>query len=1584
MGQRIENKFVIQKSFSDFKQAFASHKIKTKDDSYKIVKVTNCATAKTAVSVLLSGGFQNKFATDKFLFVIVFDIDDDLRTFDTNELLGASFDFQKPAIISLESKYDDGHHNLLFCKEDGEKSFKEIKWSPETPDNSFDIGVLLTTLASNVGGSFNGIFLETTIDFSAELNDMRFIDRAAFNNNVLCLRFLRLFNYNLSTVCNENKKILEFATKSCDVNGFQALLDTPFDADTKTFLQAIESLEVFQPQGAMNINLLKTASESGNIEAVSFLLKCSYDVNQGRELSESAALLAWQKENYEVLLTLLKTSSLFPENFQETLKEQRERGKVKNILSFISDLNALHESIERGRVDQVKAFFDANPTIRHAYNVKNESATLTALKAEQFRIYEYLISKGVCLGPHEDINEVLSEKQQISCHEGRRAMMKKMYVHEMHKKYFKKPIEKHLMTLLAHSDVGFDATDSETRGYFKYITDAFEVLNKIEEISAIFKIVAESKFFRIVFDFNRHTCNNIDPTTCRKTKGTSYFKSGYVYIGAKALLAEEEKHEVLGTLAHELTHYAMQLVYENNCKPYRPCDVARLKEFQTISLLCEFVKEKESKIFYVFNYPEAHQHAELIVRVPQLLAVYARNAEKLNSICNTYRELFEFFRDKTFVDLRNEHSLMMPKRETAELNDYLGVVQPMVNSDITLDVKTLNLDMNATDRILLVITNCIRLTIKAIHQQLERDMKVKVENFFLFARPSALENEKMKVLLLKAFNLPTRPTIVFECEDEIQLGELKEIAAIFKATERIIFVVKAAGDDRRLDAAEYQKVYTKHSWLELPESTQNVLWKYKVNFQGAELLLRDLVVFPSRPYEDFPFCDLLRLKLKVSAMPKFKDIDFFMERKFSSQSLEDFSFESISKLAKSRKIILISDDPGAGKTTTFKTFALKLKADNPSHWVSYVDLKQFISEFEQNENFAFKEPSDVAYFIGDKMFKLEGFELEVFCQLFSEDRVILLFDGIDEICPNFKGLTLRLLEAAQSLTKNQLWISTRPHVANDLSEALGQEFFHMKPFTQVEQRSFYRQFFENRNIEMFDLNRNIAGIEKLMNFLSKNRLFWSPITGDISTNPLFMRITAEIYDDDVMHESSKGKCLTLCNLYLMYDRFIERKFSLWMLDKGRLSLSDQLEMHRGSKSIFRAHLRIALERTFNDSRLKALVEESSLTLEQILRVGLVNQTGCELQFIHRTFAEFFVADFLFKRIFCHEVHLKRVSRNEKRLVMRLFVRVLSSNEFQMIRAFLGNALELLKGKRDAKKFTKLAKLYRNESKRVEREKMLSVAVADGCVNLTTLLLEFQITSQNAIVKLMHKKKRSLNNVLVNSIEVHRTQFETVKSLWSAALNVYSRRDVKSFLMKANPLGKTLLHITAFCEERELVEFLLNEIKLAADVKELRGFLLLLDCNGQNALAIALKYNKHVETFQLIWETYCQVLSDHEQKAILREMTTNFATLRDIAFNSREIFTAFVIILEEKFTKIENKKWLTQSDDFGMTILHWLMIWKFENVSQCFNELLKRMLSSDELEDFNAEFKSADKAITASRDDEDQDFCEMTNFKKISS
>jgi Zn-dependent peptidase ImmA (M78 family) len=73
----------------------------------------------------------------------------------------------------------------------------------------------------------------------------------------------------------------------------------------------------------------------------------------------------------------------------------------------------------------------------------------------------------------------------------------------------------------------------------------------------ILKIAAHCNDLNIVFDFERASVDQLDPTKDKTVCGTIYPVFAFIYIGAKGLLDEVQRFEVFGTIAHELCHFVM-------------------------------------------------------------------------------------------------------------------------------------------------------------------------------------------------------------------------------------------------------------------------------------------------------------------------------------------------------------------------------------------------------------------------------------------------------------------------------------------------------------------------------------------------------------------------------------------------------------------------------------------------------------------------------------------------------------------------------------------------------------------------------------------------------------------------------------------------------------------------------------------------------------------------------------------------------------------------------------------------------------------------------------------------------------------
>ena len=97
--------------------------------------------------------------------------------------------------------------------------------------------------------------------------------------------------------------------------------------------------------------------------------------------------------------------------------------------------------------------------------------------------------------------------------------------------------------------------------------------------------------------------------------------------------------EKCGTMAHELTHMAMEISYENDCDPYGKWDEHGRDIFRNI---CDNIFKNrgamnrgalsETLLSTFHNYEESEYHSELIARVPHILLQFKMGKMWLQNI----------------------------------------------------------------------------------------------------------------------------------------------------------------------------------------------------------------------------------------------------------------------------------------------------------------------------------------------------------------------------------------------------------------------------------------------------------------------------------------------------------------------------------------------------------------------------------------------------------------------------------------------------------------------------------------------------------------------------------------------------------------------------------------------------------------------------------------------------------------------------------------------------------------------------------------------------------------------------------------
>lgn len=379
-----------------------------------------------------------------------------------------------------------------------------------------------------------------------------------------------------------------------------------------------------------NFNLLLIAAEHGNPLVVKNLLNFNITTNSPIE-GINAQRLAYHHRHYSVLFNLLEYNLQYPYLFDIN------HSSIE-IKDFLAKSCELHKMILDRNEEKIVEILTQNPNIRHFFNAKNESAATIAVKNKLIDIYKLLLTHNIWFGVNEDIEGIIGELNENLQEE----------LKTIHKEFSKELPEKHINVLMANSTVGFDETSDEQRlDLLKY---AFLTLNNIPLIKTILIIVAASRNFQIIFDFKRDSINLVNPSSDLAYK-CILDSSHILYINIWHIVHEHIKSDALGTIAHEFCHYALNMIYDNLSKPYIATDQQTREKFRNISQFCYTNCEKEEAIKQVYQYPRHMHHAELIARVPYLLAKYHNQPEKQAEVQENFKPLFDIYKQKILVEM---------------------------------------------------------------------------------------------------------------------------------------------------------------------------------------------------------------------------------------------------------------------------------------------------------------------------------------------------------------------------------------------------------------------------------------------------------------------------------------------------------------------------------------------------------------------------------------------------------------------------------------------------------------------------------------------------------------------------------------------------------------------------------------------------------------------------------------------------------------------------------------------------------------------------------------------------------------------
>lgn len=377
-------------------------------------------------------------------------------------------------------------------------------------------------------------------------------------------------------------------------------------------------------------------------------------------------------------------------------------------------------------------------------------------------------------------------------------------------------------------------------------------------------------------------------------------------------------------------------------------------------------------------------------------------------------------------------------------------------------------------------------------------------------------------------------------------------------------------------------------------------------------------------------------KLEIGFMCKLNSENKNAERTFIclGEQNREIDINTMEQEIRLSKIMLLADHAGMGKSTVFKDLAVKVKKNTNNSWVSFINLKQNVTVFNRFKNKGNVKSSDEVIDLLLEIIRLTDQINEVaagiFVKLYSEGRIIFFFDGVDEICPKHTD-TLTEIFKTISESNNQMWISTRPRYADIFSKAL--QTTPYKFSSKIDTKMVIEKVLTSYNIENNPTKSKI--FESIRNQFSKKNSF-----NENLTNPLIIEIITKLWIGKFEHEWKSKHGLYLNIIKMQNERNGGKilaeyqppisKFSVWLAHHVyalKLIIGDDFEDKLGFKLED-----LAIMKQWKE-------EEKNWSSDMIQRYGILTVSNDEsgkaeiIDFIHETYAEFFVALFLIEFLF---------------------------------------------------------------------------------------------------------------------------------------------------------------------------------------------------------------------------------------------------------------------------------------------------------------------------------------------------------------
>jgi len=570
--------------------------------------------------------------------------------------------------------------------------------------------------------------------------------------------------------------------------------------------------------------------------------------------------------------------------------------------------------------------------------------------------------------------------------------------------------------------------------------------------------------------------------------------------------------------------------------------------------------------------------------------------------------------------------------------------------------------------------------------------------------------------------------------------------------------------------------------------------------------------------------------------------DMLQKMRDSSANLEEIMGKETATYWKPRtllegegQIILVTNEPGMGKSTLLIHLAQQTRESNPDTWIVRVNINKHTSILKELQTNGCDEKGVIKLLTEAAKINKIGvkvLEERLFIYTYkSTGNMAVLIDGVDEVCPRYTEEVIQVLKILSKTKIKRIWVTSRNSVRDRLETEFQCQSYSLVPFSEEDQKNFLVKYWKETCPEIED--SYLENVAKRIVKLSTEHL--TVQDKEFVGIPVQSLLLAEMFIENMKKysKSTTVEFIEHINIAKLYDLYIEKLWDIYLPDK-KISHQTHVMAPELYKTFIHNHTAAALVAILSTEQLEKLTDK---TIAEEARVFLqkstegFEKTGIIIEVIegrpvfqHRILAVYLAARWLCDNYQNGQIFIRDHLFESGFHVLRSMVDRILADKYPLHEAVLNCSL------------IQVEKLLRKKESITEKDRggrtPLHLAVSCRSLEIISLLLEhgadlsyvdtllglspvqYAIRMDDwDILSLLMEKRPDIRNEVLNG--ANRDCMANISCVLRAAAH-YGHNDLLKYLISKRSSvnvalpedNSTLLHVAARNQHTETVKILL--------------------------------------------------------------------------------------------------------------------------------------------------------------------------------